>query len=242
MERAAEPALQLSKVTAGYGGRPVLRSVSLVVQAGEAVGITGPNGAGKSTLLRVVMGMLVPQAGHVSVLGHTLTSGRSRRRARLQLGYVAQEQPAGELPITVFDAVLLGRWGRTFAGVRRPSKADRQAVLEWLAWVDLADRHRDDVRNLSGGQRQRVALARALVGDPKLLILDEPTTHLDAPAQADFTRLLVQLRQDFGLTTLLVSHDATILHECTDRLLTMRDGQFPHDTQQRLSGEGGLDV
>lgn len=232
MKRAAQPALQLIDVTAGYGRRPVLRSISLDVQAGEAVGITGPNGAGKSTLLRVIMGLLVPQQGHVSVLGRRLTTGRSRRHARLRLGYVAQEQPKGELPITVFDAVLLGRWGRTFAGWRRPSAADREAVMEWLAWVGLADRWREDIRNLSGGQRQRVALARALVGNPEILILDEPTTHLDAPAQAEFARLLVKLREDLSLTTLLVSHDVAVLHECTDRLLTMGEGRFQHDTKQ----------
>ena len=235
------PALRLSDVTAGYGGRPVLRSVSLEVQAGEAVGITGPNGAGKSTLLRVVMGLLVPQEGSVHVFGLPLASGRSRRRLRTRIGYVAQEQPAGEMPITVFDAVLLGRWGRTFAGLRRPSDNDRKAVWDRLAWVGLADRARHDVRHLSGGQRQRVALARALVGNPDILILDEPTTHLDAAAQTDFSNLLIRLRCELRITTLLVSHDAAILQECTDRILTMREGRFQHEAKQRPR-EGSFDV
>ena len=110
-----------------------------------------------------------------------------------------------------------------------------------LAWVGLADRARHDVRHLSGGQRQRVALARALVGNPDILILDEPTTHLDAAAQTDFSNLLIRLRRELRITTLLVSHDAAILQECTDRILTMREGRFQHEAKQRPR-EGSFDV
>lgn len=226
MNQLAGPAVELNDVTAGYGAEPILHSISLRVRLGETVGIIGPNGAGKSTLLRIIMGTLVPYSGEVVVLGTRLADGRSRRRMRRRLGYVAQLHPAGELPITVFDAVLLGRWGRTFAGWRRPTAQDRRAVLEWLDWVQLRARAHDDLRHLSGGQAQRVALARALVGNPQLLILDEPTTHLDAASQADFAQLLLRLKRDFGLTTLLVSHDDAILEQCADRCLRIEAGQL----------------
>lgn len=239
-ERA--PAVELVDVVAGYGGTPILTGVSTRVASGELVGIWGPNGAGKTTLFRVIMGLLVPTQGAVRLFGSPLDSERARRWARRQVGYVAQELAPGALPISVFDAVLLGRWGRTFAGLRRPTADDRQIVVEWIERVGLAHKQQSDLRELSGGQRQRVALARALACNPSLLILDEPTTHLDARARNELIALVQHLHQDLGLTTLLVSHDPDILHACTDRLVQLEDGKLSAAELTRLTDWGHTHV
>lgn len=223
-ESPAQASIVLHDISAGYGHHTVLHNVNFCVQTNEVVGITGPNGAGKTTLLRVMMGTLIPQTGTVHLLGRRLTHHRDRRWGRRRIGYIAQHHPPGTLPITVYDAILLGRWGRTFAGLKRPDKNDRQAVLYWAEKVGLAHKIEHDVRDLSGGQRQRVALARALIGDPSILILDEPTTHLDQSARQQFSTFLQQLHIEHSLTTVLVSHDADVLQSCAGRVYTMRDG------------------
>lgn len=229
-------AVELDRVTAGYGRRTILHALTARVPYGQTVGVGGPNGAGKTTLLRVIIGLLIPKEGEVRLFGRPLKSQRDRHWARRQIGYVPQEQVAGDLPITVYDAVLLGRWGRTYAGWRRPGPADRAAVLHWLDWVGLAHLAQRDVRELSGGQRQRVALARALAGEPRLLVLDEPTTHLDAEAQAELIGLLQRLRQDLGLTTLIVSHEAAVLAACAERRWTLTGGRLVPDAPEHCTG------
>lgn len=219
-------AVELIDVVAGYGAVRVLSGVSTRVEAGEFVGIWGPNGAGKTTLFRVIMGLLIPWRGTVRLFGSPLESERARRWARRQVGYVAQELAPGALPISVFDAVLLGRWGRTFGGLRRPTQQDKEIVTEWIERVGLGHKQKSDLRELSGGQRQRVALARALACNPTLLILDEPTTHLDAQARDELIALVQHLHNELKLTTLMVSHDPDVLRACTGRILQMVDGRL----------------
>lgn len=220
------PAIELVGIVAGYGGPPVLRGVNLRVEPGDMVGISGPNGAGKTTLLRVILGLLVPGEGQVRLFGEPLRDERSRRRARLRIGYVPQEQAPGALPMTVWDAVLMGRWGRGFAGPRRPGPADRQAARMWIERLGLGPFAQRDVRELSGGQRQRVALARALAGEPSLLILDEPTTHLDAGARRDFMECLAAFHREAGVTTVFVTHDPGVLAGYARRRLRMEAGRL----------------
>lgn len=230
------PAIEVIGVVAGYGGAPILRGVDFRVEPGEMVGISGPNGVGKTTLFRVILGLLVPIEGQVWVLGELLKDERSRRQARLRTGYVAQEQVPGTLPISVFDAVLMGRWGRGFAGPRRPGPEDRRATWTWLERLGLAPYAHRDVRELSGGQRQRVALARALVGEPSLLLLDEPTTHLDSPARRDFMERLAGFHREGNVTTVLVTHDPELLGDYTHRGYVMRDGRLVPTTPARTGG------
>lgn len=237
---AADLAVELCSVTAGYDHRPVLCDVSARIPRGHIIGVAGPNGAGKTTLLRVIMGLLVPKAGEVRFQGKVLAGSRQRRWARRQMGYVPQEQAHGTLPITVFDAVLLGRWGRSFAGWRRPSQEDRQLVSKWLKRVGLAHKADSDIRELSGGQRQRAALARALIGEPSLLILDEPTTHLDSQARRELIALTKELHRSLALTTIVVTHEDDLLREHTDQILYMeagrlREGKPPARTERSPS-------
>jgi len=161
--------LELQDVWYSYGARKVLEGVSLEVPAGSFAALIGPNGAGKSTLIRLVLGILKPQRGTVSLFGNP--PGKNDQ----PIGYVPQgiNLPRG-FPLSVEDVVLMGRYGN-LGPVRRPSRADRDRVRESLDQVGavlLAGRRFED---LSGGQKQRVLIARALVGEPCLLILDEPT-------------------------------------------------------------------
>ena len=173
--------LQMEEVWFSYGSRHVLEGVSLEVPAGAFAALIGPNGAGKSTLLRIILGILKPQRGRVSLFG------KPPGRHGQPIGYVPQgiQLPQG-FPLSVEDVVLMGRYG-LLGPVRRPSREDRERAREALAQVALeghADRRFED---LSGGQKQRVLIARAMVGEPCLLILDEPTSGLDPAARASFS-------------------------------------------------------
>ena len=188
------PALvTLTGVTAGYGGRPALRDVDLVLRTDQITGVVGPSGSGKTTLLRVLLGMLTP------------TSGTVERAPDLAVSYVPQLETVNwNFPVTVFECVLMSRTsGRRLPWPSRAERAEVGDVLERLGIADLAGRH---IRALSGGQQQRMFLARALLRRPTLLLLDEPTSGVDIGTRHDVLRLLQDLHED-GLSILLTTHD-----------------------------------
>lgn len=198
-------AIELQNISAGYD-QEVLQKANLIVPRGSYVGIFGPNGAGKSTLLKVICGLLQPTQGELRILERSIRSNKDRDWIRRQIGYLAQIQAPGQLPITVMDSVLLGRWGRFFSGLKRPGKEDRRRVAETLELVGIAALAHRDLRQLSGGQRQKVALARALVRDPEILLMDEPTTYLDPEAQEALVEQIKELHGRLQLTILVVTH------------------------------------
>jgi len=188
-------------VTCGYDGEPVLRDVTMAIPRGGFVGIVGPSGAGKTTLLRSIVGVVPRVEGRITVNGR-----RVGRGATPGVGWVPQlETVDWQFPATVREVVLMGRWAE-----RRwqawASKDDRQRVerlLDRLGIGGLADRH---IRQLSGGQQQRVFLARAMIGDPSLLLLDEPTSGVDLKTRDDILHLLAELNAD-GITIVLTTHE-----------------------------------
>jgi ABC-type Mn2+/Zn2+ transport system ATPase subunit len=191
----AESVLRASALTLGYGGPTVLENVDLEVRAGEFWFLVGPNGSGKTTLLRAILGLLAPLSGELWVHpGYAGGAGTA---------FVPQRSQFNDtLPTSVREFVLLG-----LAGLR-PGRAAEAARLEHaLEQVGLRGMERRDYRSLSGGQRQRALVARALVRQPRLLILDEPTTGLDWSATAALMRFLVRLRHEEALTLLFVTHD-----------------------------------
>jgi ABC-type Mn2+/Zn2+ transport system ATPase subunit len=193
--------IELDSVCFSYGSRRVLEGVSLEVAAGSFAALIGPNGAGKSTLLRLVLGTLRPASGKVSVFGHP--PGRQVQ----PIGYVPQGiRLPGGFPLTAGDVVLMGRYGNVGLG-RRPSRDDRARVSQALEQVRMGPMENRRFEDLSGGQQQRVLIARALVGDPCLLLLDEPTQGLDPAARARFYGLVCDLQRARGLTLLCASHD-----------------------------------
>lgn len=180
------------------GAREVLRDVDFSIVPGEIVTVVGPNGSGKSTLLRALIGALKPARGQVV------------RQRGLRLGYVPQGLRMDEtMPMTVTRFLNLP--------MRTQAKARAAALVEAGAG-DLADRQ---MSALSGGQFQRVLLARALLNDPQILILDEPTTGLDQPAQAQFYLLIEDLRDRLGCAVLMVSHELHVVMSASDRVICL---------------------
>ncbi|WP_003540544.1 metal ABC transporter ATP-binding protein [Desulfotomaculum nigrificans] len=199
-----QPIVELKDVSFTYGCHPVLEKVNLNIYPGDAVVITGPNGAGKTTLLKLVLGQLKASAGSIKIFGQDV----SQLKDRYRLGYVAQRATHfnSQFPATVREVVASGRVSRR--GLFRPLLAqDYHLVDETLELVGLTDFRQQPVGALSGGQQQRVFIARALVSQPDLLILDEPTTGIDAMAQASLYQLLRQLNQERHITMLIVSHE-----------------------------------
>ncbi|MCD8481993.1 MAG: ATP-binding cassette domain-containing protein [Verrucomicrobia bacterium] len=197
-------AVRVEGLSFSYGRTPVLRDVSLSIQRGCIACFTGPNGGGKSTLLRLILGLLKPQAGQISVLGTTPEA------ASMRIGYMPQQvQFDPRFPITVMQIVLMGRLRGNRPGFY--SRQDRFIASTCLEEVDLANFANTPFSHLSGGQKQRVLIARALAVQPEMLLLDEPTAMVDNHIEA---RLLEQLRTLHArMTIVLVSHDMHFLQQ-----------------------------
>ena len=202
--------LQLEHVSFAYGAGPtVLRDVDLTVERGEFVAIAGPNGGGKTTLLRLVLGLEQP------------TAGRVRLFAR-RVAYLPQRAQAGiDAPLTVRELVAAGRAAR--ARLLGPlARADRDAVREAIERVGLETHADRRLTALSGGQQQRAFIAKALAADPELLVLDEPTTGVDAEAQEALAALLERLHRELDVTILYVSHEFGAVERFVERIVLVR--------------------
>jgi zinc transport system ATP-binding protein len=194
------PVVSLEGVCFAYGGTEVLRDVNFELEQGDFVGIIGPNAGGKTTLLKIVLGLLSPDSGRVTVFGG------SARDARGKVGYVPQYARFDRsFPILVRTAVAMGTLG---PGGPRSSEAT-VAVDQALARVDLEDVADRQIGALSGGQLQRALIARALVAGPRLLLLDEPTASLDTRIGRSVYELLEELSEE--ITVVLVSHDIGVI-------------------------------
>jgi zinc transport system ATP-binding protein len=214
-------AVSLSDVSFAYGGGPpVLEGVDLEIEEGEFVAIAGPNGGGKTTLVRLVLGLHEPTYGEALLFGEPA----ARFSRRPLLGYLPQRSQLGiAAPISVLETVAAGRVARR--GIARSWTArDRGAVDEALLRVGLADLRQARLQTLSGGQQQRVFIAKALCGEPRLLVLDEPTTGVDADSQEVLAALLAELHRDLAVTILYVSHEFGAVEDVVERLLLVRGG------------------
>jgi zinc transport system ATP-binding protein len=197
-------------VSFAYGNGPlVLRDVSFAVEQGEFVAIAGPNGGGKTTLLRLVLGLEQP------------TSGRLRVDVP-RLGYLAQRAQAGvDAPLTVRELVGAGRAARTRL-LGPLGRLDRDAVRDAIERVGLGALAERRLTTLSGGQQQRAFIAKALAAEPQLLVLDEPTTGVDAEAQEAIAQLLERLRKALAMTILYVSHEFGAVERFVERVVLVR--------------------
>ncbi len=215
------PAVQLDDVSFGYRtGVRVLEHVSLEIAHGEFVAIAGPNGGGKTTLLRLILGLERPSDGTVRVFGERAGTGRQGQR----IGYLPQRAHlGGEAPVTVREIVSAGRLAP--AGMWRPMRRhDRDVVKEAIRTVGLEHRAGAPLRTLSGGMQQRAFIAKALASEPSLLVLDEPTTGVDAESQESLAGLLDTLRTELGVTVLYVSHEFGAVEHVVGRLVLVRGG------------------
>ncbi|RZQ60003.1 ABC transporter ATP-binding protein [Amycolatopsis suaedae] len=213
-------AVDLTRVSAGYGARPVLHEVSVSVAEGAWLAIVGPNGAGKSTLLKAMAG-LVPARGELTVGGRALESLSRKERARL-VGY-APQSPILPDGLTVTDYVLLGRTPH-LGLLGRESGADLSIVDEVLSRLDLGGLAGRALRTLSGGERQRAVLARALAQRTRILLLDEPTTGLDIGHAQALLELVDRLRTEDGTTVISTLHDLTLAAQYAGRLVLLDGG------------------
>jgi len=202
--------------------RPVLRDIDLTLAPGEIVLLTGPSGSGKTTLLTLIGALRAMQTGRCAVLGQELAGANETARVALRrrIGFIFQgHNLLGFLTVRQNVAMAL----ELQPGLTERDRLDRAARM--LDSVGLGDRGDDRPAGLSGGQRQRVAVARALVGDPGLILADEPTAALDRQSGGDVVRLLRDLAKRRGVPILLVTHDPRIL-DVADRIVAMEDGRI----------------
>jgi ABC-type Mn2+/Zn2+ transport system ATPase subunit len=205
--------VELNDVWVRYDGKLVLKSIFFKCHSGEIFGIVGPNGGGKTTLLNVILGLLPPEKGSVKLFGR-----QPDKHSRLEVGYLPQVSHADRsFPVTVMDVVMMGLYNR-LGFFRRPSRKHKQVAMDLLAQFHMADHAKRPFGILSGGQQQRVNIARALASRPKLLVLDEPSTGVDSVAQEDFYELLAKLRDDQGISVIMVSHDIGVITLHADRV------------------------
>lgn len=210
--------VELRNVWVWLGNNLALRDVSLIVDGGKFIGLMGPNGGGKTTLLKTMAGLVKPDRGSVLISG----TGPGTT------GYVPQEESLDpEFPMTVRDVVEMGLYGSLglFPKLSQDQLRRTDRVLGMVGMDALAGRM---IGELSGGQKQRVFIARAIVGKPKLLLLDEPTTGVDAAARDEFYRLLFELMKNLSLTIILASHDLEIVPTQVDEIVCVNQKVFVH--------------
>jgi iron complex transport system ATP-binding protein len=207
-------AISFDGVTAGYGPRDVLSSLTLSVGRGELYGVLGPNGCGKTTLLRLASGVLRPRAGRVLLAGADVAASPPRDIARRVA--VLPQDTAPVFAMAALEVVLLGRhpWHPAFAFETEADISVARTALDEVDAAALADR---DFATLSGGERQRVLLARALCQGGEVLLCDEPTAHLDLRHQTSTFRLLRVLAER-GRTVVVVTHDVQLAAQACDRI------------------------
>jgi manganese/zinc/iron transport system ATP- binding protein len=206
--------VRFDHATLGYGRRVVLSDLNFEIPQGDFLGLVGPNGAGKTTILRAILGSLKPLSGSVTV------------KTGLRFGYVPQRDSVDYgFPLKVIDVVLMGRYDRIGLG-RRPTAADRDRAREALAHVGIADLAEQQLSALSGGQKQRTLIARALVGEPNILVLDEPTNGMDLVSTTQILSLVRELHGRDKLTVLMVSHALNEVANYVNRIALTLEGAF----------------
>jgi ABC-type cobalamin/Fe3+-siderophores transport system ATPase subunit len=216
--------IELIDIHVKLGNTDVLSGVSVEAKPNEFVSLVGANGAGKTTLLKVVNGTLRPCKGTVKVLGYELSHTGNGNSLRKEVGFVPQRSVSNHFPIRVDEAVLMGRYGK-IGLMRKPTQADRDKAYEALETVGMTRFAGKLIHELSGGEQQKVALARALAQEPSILLLDEPTTYLDADSQSEIMATIYAMHQQRGLTTLLVTHDPYWVEQYSNTVYFLKDGK-----------------
>ncbi|MDH7576542.1 MAG: ABC transporter ATP-binding protein [Bacillota bacterium] len=215
--------IKTSKLAVGYGSRMVVEGINLKALKGQLICLLGPNGSGKSTILRCLAGLLAPLEGAVYLKGQSLSCLESKSLAKT-LAVVLTERPSPGL-VTVFDLAAMGRYPYTnFFG--HFSGEDKEKTWEALRLVnahDLAERYFGE---LSDGEKQKVLLARALVQDPEVIVLDEPTTHLDVKHRLEVMAILRQLTREKGITVLLSLHEIDLALKYCEMALLVKEGRI----------------
>lgn len=221
--------LEANDIEFSYSGEePTLKDITFAVHAGEIVGLIGPNGSGKSTLLRCIVGILRPQSGRIRLDGKDVREFDSNEKART-IGYVPQVENRG-FPATVFDTVLMGRkpyisWA--------PSKNDLETCVRIMGKLDILSLALRNVNHLSSGQKQKVVIARALSQEPKIILLDEPTSNLDMKHQVEVLSI-IRHEAKGGMSAVMAIHDLNLALRFCDRIIILDAGS--------IVAEGGPEI
>lgn len=222
----------LKNVWFRHGDRVALEDITFCIDEGIFLGLIGPNGGGKTTLLKLVLGLLPLQEGHIEVFGRSLPADLPK--VRPLIGYVPQRHDIDKnFPVTAAEVVLMGAAGKVglLRRIPRQMRERAAALLERVGVGDLCSR---PIGRMSGGQQQRTFIARALIGEPKLLILDEPTVGLDSVGQQQFLQLLRNLKEELHLTVVMVSHDVGQLAFYADQIACLSRKLHWHDRSALL--------
>jgi branched-chain amino acid transport system ATP-binding protein len=224
---ADAPVLVIDEVGKRYGGVQAVDAISLTLHPGERIGVIGPNGAGKTTLFKMIAGDVLPSSGSIELFGRDVTKVGAARRARMGVGRTFQISNLFR-DMTVLDNVRVAARGgsggaRVFWWPQRARDAVTHRALDALGRVDLHDRRHSVVSDLSHGEQRQLEIAMALVGDPQILLLDEPAAGLSAVERATLKQLIEELPRT--LPILLIEHDMSLALGLTDRVMCMENGR-----------------
>ncbi len=246
--------LVVDKLTFGYKHKKILHDICLAAEAGEVISLVGPNGSGKTTLLKCIGHIHKAWSGSVCV-GEAELGRLSPKELAKIVGYVPQDT-GSSFPINVFSAVLLGRTPHVQFSA---ADSDMEVVSDCLCLLGLGDLAFHMLSELSGGERQRVFMARALAQEPKLLLLDEPTSNLDIKHQLQTLRIVRDIAHERGIIVIMVLHDLNLASRFSDRILMLKNGkifaqgksadvinpeniQYAYDVESFVHVENGLPV
>lgn len=234
--------LKVENIIVKIGSRDVLKNVTFEVKEGELVALLGPNGSGKSTMLRTIFGVLRPVKGVVMLDGREIESVEAAAKS---FGYLPQDTPLTNL--RVLDVVLLGRTPY-MSGLRRPDREDYMVAKKALKEVGLKDFETRSLSELSGGERQKVMLARVFAQQPKIMLLDEPTAHLDISAQIEIMEI-IRRKVDEGKAAIVAIHDINLASSFATQILMIKDGKIAYAgkaeeviTEENIKDVFGADV
>ncbi|ASK62802.1 zinc ABC transporter ATP-binding protein [Virgibacillus phasianinus] len=229
----AKAIVAMKDVDYAYDNNAALSNINFEIPKGAFMGLVGPNGGGKTTLIKLILGILKPDHGTISLFNQPITKFKDWN----QIGFVSQKSNSFNkgFPATVFEVVSMGLTAK-IGYLKFFKKQDKAKILEAIEQVGMSDYTHQNIGNLSGGQQQRIFIARSLVSDPQLLILDEPTVGVDNENVKRFYELLHRLNKQRNITLLLVTHDTGIITEhATDIVCLNKTLHFHGDTDDYSS-------
>jgi len=243
VDQVIDPVLELENISLGYQGKTILENISFSINPGEFVSIIGPNGSGKTTLVKSISRILTPEAGLIRIKG-TDIQGMSHKTLARNISVVMQS--VDPVAMEVGDYVLLGRQPFFQKYQFFETSKDVDIARKYMELTNTLGLSKSKINQISGGERQLASIARALTQEPLLLILDEPTSHLDITHQVQVLELIRSLQQTLGLTILVVLHDLNLAAEYSDRLILLdKDKKSIYGTgtpKQVLTGRAIQDV